>query len=544
MITPDRVTATLHFTSRRETVTVLLPRNRNGQLPVVLVDPVDENGAVAHGLWLSHDVAGSDYHWTEPIRAANRSHHGESPTAWSAAPSSPVEVLGEARKLTAPDPTALTDALTGLPGRLHIMERLQGSGSGSGQSRSAVLLVVNLDRFGLVNDGLGHDAGDAILIYAAQQIVGATRAGDVVARLGADEFLVLCEGADAQRGRTIAKRIISALQEPVSLSGYELRITASVGITSVSAEMSPADALREAGSAMQRAKEKGRNQAAQFEGGRSAHALRWLDLQHALSLALERDEFVLHFQPITNIATGATEGVEALVRWNRPGHGLVPPDEFIPVAESSGLIEPLGAWVLGEALRQLSAWKHAGRVTPGFYVSVNLSPVQLTDRGLVSTITRAIADHGLQGADLTLEMTETALIADEDILLSTVDALASAGISLSIDDFGTGYSSLARLRHLPAKQLKVDRSFVAGMTTDNRDAALVAAVIGLAHEFGMTCVAEGVETPEQLDQLGLFGCDFAQGYLLGRPMRAADLELVWEAAVSMSDPVSMSDRPA
>ena len=535
MITSERVAATLHFTARAGTATVLLPRNRNGQLPVVLIDPVDEHGAVAHGMWLSHDIAGSDYHWTEPVRPATRYDADDSVTTWSATPSAIADAPGTARPLSSLEPAAPTDALTGLPGRVQLMERMERSGaSGDGRAHSAVLLVVNLDRFSMVNDGLGHDAGDAVLVYAAQQIVGATRAGDTVARLGADEFLVLCEGADAQRGRTIAKRIVSALQEPLSVGDHELRITASVGITNVSAETSPADALREAGSAMQLAKEKGRNQTAQFEGGRSAHALRWLDLQHALSLALERDEFVLHFQPITNITTGAAEGVEALVRWNRPDHGLVPPDEFIPVAESSGLIEPLGAWVLGEALRQLSAWKLADRVPPGFYVSVNLSPVQLMDRGLVAAITRAIADQGLEGAELTLEMTETALIADEEVMLATVDALASAGISLSIDDFGTGYSSLARLRHLPAKQLKVDRSFVAGMTTDSRDAALVAAVIGLAHEFGMTCVAEGVETPEQLDQLDLLGCDFAQGYLLGRPMQAADLERVWDHAVPVS----------
>ncbi|ANP73428.1 putative bifunctional diguanylate cyclase/phosphodiesterase [Cryobacterium arcticum] len=532
MIASERVAATLHFTARAGTATVLLPRNRNGQLPVVLVDPVDEQGAVAHGLWLSHDIAGSDYHWTEPVRSTTRYDSGDSPTAWPAGPHS-ITTSATARELSSPDSADLTDSLTGLPGRIQLMERMKRCRSDGNRTPSAVLLVVNLDRFSMVNDGLGHDAGDAVLVYAAQRIVGATRAGDTVARLGADEFLVLCEGADAQRGRTIAKRIVTALQEPVSLGGYELRITASVGIANVTAETNPTDALREAGAAMQRAKVKGRNRTAQFEEGRSAQALRWLDLQQALALALQRDEFVLHYQPITTITGGIAAGVEALVRWNRPGHGLIPPDEFISVAESSGLIEPLGAWVLGEALRQLSAWKLTDRVPPGFYVSVNLSPVQLMDRSLVSNITRTIADHGLVGAELTLEMTETALIDDEEIMLATVDALASAGISLSIDDFGTGYSSLARLRHLPAKQLKVDRSFVAGMTTDSRDAALVAAVIGLAHEFGMTCVAEGVETAEQLDELTRLGCDYAQGYLLGRPMKSADLEKVWDQAVAV-----------
>jgi diguanylate cyclase (GGDEF)-like protein len=408
------------------------------------------------------------------------------------------------------------------------MDSIRSRGEEGEAQHTAVLLVVNLDRFSLLNDGLGHEAGDRFLLYAAQQISDATRDNDVVARLGADEFLVLCVGAGARSGRIIAERIVAAFQKPVSLGGHELRITASVGITTVTNDTAPLDALREAVSATQRAKGNGRNQAAHYDSSGSTHALHWLDIEQALSVALDRDEFILHFQPICSILDGSLQGVEALVRWNRPGHGLVPPDEFIPVAEESGLIQPLGVWVLHEALRQLSAWKAAASVPSGFYVSVNLSPAQMTDRSLVDTIAGAVARHGIDPAELTLEMTETALIADEALMQTTANALANTGISLSIDDFGTGYSSLARLRHLPAKQLKVDRSFVAGLTTDSRDAALVAAVVGLAHEFGMTCVAEGVETAEQLDHLRRLGCDFAQGYHLGRPLPAADLERAWD----------------
>jgi len=366
-------------------------------------------------------------------------------------------------------------ALTELPTRSQVMARMDSARSGDGPNDLGVLLVVNLDRFSLVNEGLGHDAGDRFLLYAAQQINGATRDNDIVARLGADEFLILCEGVGARSGRIIAERIVTAFQKSVTLGGHELRITVSVGITTVNRDMTPLDAVRQALSATQRAKTNGRNQAAHFDSTGSIQAMHWHDLERALSVALERDQFVLHFQPISCIRDGSLHGVEALVRWNRPDHGLIPPDVFIPVADSA---------------------------------------------------------HGIDPAELTLEMTETALIADEALMVATVDALAAAGISLSIDDFGTGYSSLARLRHLPAKQLKVDRSFVAGLTTDKRDAALVAAVIGLAHEFGMTCVAEGVETAEQFDHLRRLGCDFAQGYLLGRPMPAAALEETWDLATA------------
>ncbi|MBX0301482.1 bifunctional diguanylate cyclase/phosphodiesterase [Cryobacterium sp. 1639] len=423
-------------------------------------------------------------------------------------------------------------ALTELPTRSQVMARMDSARSGDGPNDLGVLLVVNLDRFSLVNEGLGHDAGDRFLLYAAQQINGATRDNDIVARLGADEFLILCEGVGARSGRIIAERIVTAFQKSVTLGGHELRITVSVGITTVNRDMTPLDAVRQALSATQRAKTNGRNQAAHFDSTGSIQAMHWHDLERALSVALERDQFVLHFQPISCIRDGSLHGVEARVRWNRPDHGLIPPDVFIPVAEESGFIHELGVWVLNEALRQLSSWKASRSVPPGFYVSVNLSPAQITDSSLVATIKGAVAAHGITPAELTLEMTETALIADEALMVATVDALAAAGISLSIDDFGTGYSSLARLRHLPAKQLKVDRSFVAGLTTDKRDAALVAAVIGLAHEFGMTCVAEGVETAEQFDHLRRLGCDFAQGYLLGRPMPAAALEETWDLATA------------
>jgi EAL domain-containing protein (putative c-di-GMP-specific phosphodiesterase class I)/transposase-like protein len=309
----------------------------------------------------------------------------------------------------------------------------------------------------------------------------------------------------------------------------ELKMDRAFLIVAANESHGPGDLLREAGAAMRRAKGQGGNRVSRFEISHSRKVSGLLDMEQALERGLVREEFVLFYQPIYSIADGSLHGVEALVRWERPDHGLVPPNEFIPLAEETGLIVPLGAWVLDEALRQLRVWKSAGIVPGDFNVSVNLSPVQLADPGLVDTIKRMLVEHNLVHSDLTLEMTETALIADRSMMTEIVTSLAEAGASLSIDDFGTGYSSLSNLRYLPAKQLKVDRSFVSGLTTNGRDAALVAAVVGLAHEFGMTCVADGVETREQLERLHRLGCDFAQGHLLGRPSPAADLTQAWQA---------------
>lgn len=426
----------------------------------------------------------------------------------------------------------LEDALTGLPNPFHLRDRAQNALPIQGASVS--LLFVGLDHFKVISRSFADDTGDRLLMRAAQQLKTLIRSEDVVARWGGDEFLILCENTDETGARAVAERIVHAFQQPLDVNednGDVIRITVSVGIaiaTSGQDDKRPVDVLGEADTALQLARDRGGNQVALYENSIDHTASRLLDVEQALRKALERDEFVLFYQPIHNIADGSLKGVEALVRWIRPEHGMVPPDEFIPVAERTGLIVPLGAWVLDEALRQLSVWTRSGSVPADFHVSVNLSPVQLSDPTLVDTIKRALAEHHLEASRLTLEMTETALIEDRSRMQKTVTALAEAGASLSIDDFGTGYSSLAYLRYLPAKELKVDRSFVAGLTTNPRDAALVAAVIGLAHEFGMTCVAEGVETAEQLERLRHLGCDLAQGYFLGRPVPADELTQVWQ----------------
>lgn len=425
------------------------------------------------------------------------------------------------------------DALTGLPTRALLTQILERVLARRVPNAPTALLLIDLDNFKSVNESCGHDTGDAVLLRAAERLVGATRAQDTVARLGGDEFLVLCENTDAAGAGMLAERILQALQHPADEHGAEgadLRVTGSIGIATAAQHHGPTDLLREANAAMRLAKKRGGNQATLFDLRLTGEAGRLLDIETALREGLERGELLLHYQPIHDLADGSLKGVEALVRWNRPEHGLVPPDDFIPIAEDTGLIVPLGEWVLNEALRQLSVWKAAGAVPCGFTISVNLSPVQLLDARLVALIDATIAEHGLAHEDLVLEMTETALILDRSTMMETVSAIAETGASLAIDDFGTGYSSLSYLRYLPAKQLKVDRSFVAGLTTNPRDAALVAAVVRLAHEFGMTCVAEGVETPEQLEHLRLLGCDLAQGYFLGRPAPADVLTRAWAPA--------------
>jgi diguanylate cyclase (GGDEF)-like protein len=424
------------------------------------------------------------------------------------------------------DVLGLDDALTGLSNPYHLKYRAQIALAK--QDTAVSFLIIGLDHFKAISSSFDDDTGDRLLLLAAQQLTALIRTEDIVARWGRDEFLILCEGVDANAAHTIAERIVHAFQQPFDANGHDLHITASVGIAVSGQNKRPVDLLGEADTALHLARERGGNQSVRYDPSIDQKASRRLNLEQALRRGLERDEFVLAYQPIHNVADGSLQGVEALVRWIRPGRGLVPPNEFITVAEYTGMIVPLGAWVLDEALRQLSTWKRSGSVPTGFYVSVNLSPVQLSDPTLVDTIKGTLAKHHLDPSELTLEMTETALIVDRSRMHATVTALAEAGASLSIDDFGTGYSSFAYLRYLPAKQIKVDRSFVAGLTTNTRDSALVAAVIGLAHEFGMTCVAEGVETAEQLERLRHLGCDLAQGYFLGRPAAAGDLAHAWQ----------------
>lgn len=426
----------------------------------------------------------------------------------------------------------LHDALTGLPNRRLLTERLGQALERRAHGVPASVLFIDLDRFKLVNDSFGHDVGDALIVEAAKRITRVTRSSDTICRFGGDEFLVLCEDTDASAAESIAGRIVEAFREPVRVDGLELRITVSVGITVAQRHHRPADLLREADSAMYLSKNQGRNRSSWFTDHLRDEARDRLDSEHALRQGIDRDELVLHYQPICDVAGGVPKGVEALVRWNRPGHGLVSPDGFIPLAEETGIIIELGEWVLTEAVRQLRQWQDDGLVGSGFHMAVNVSPLQLLAPSLVGTVQRLLTGHGVEPSDLIIEITESTMMSASADITKTLGALADYGVTLSIDDFGTGYSSLAYLRYMPVDQLKIDRSFVAGLGTNQADATLVETVIGLARGLGMTCVAEGVETAVQMNLLRALGCDLAQGYHLGRPQTGPEITAAWNQSAA------------
>jgi chemotaxis family two-component system sensor kinase Cph1 len=425
---------------------------------------------------------------------------------------------------------ALHDSLTGLPNRRLLMDRLEHALKRHERGLPLALLFIDLDGFKRVNDTLGHDAGDALLVRTAERILAETRAQDTVARIGGDEFVVLCETAGPREAELIAGRIRESLRTTFEHDDRQLPVGASVGIAIPRPGGGPQDLLREADAAMYDAKEQARR--GSMPVARTAKRLgdSWADLTEPLQVGLERGELVVFYQPIHRVSDGAVAGVEALVRWDRPGHGLIPPDRFIAVAEASGIIEPLGLWVLDESLRQLSEWVESGLVHDDFTISVNVSPVQLQNRLLPDNLTGLLAKHGVPARRLILELTESSLIAESTVLAETVRRLADGGAAICIDDFGTGYSSLSYLRYLPATQLKIAPPFVSGLNDSARGLALVQATVRLAHEFGMTCVAEGVERRELLESLRAIGCDLAQGFLLGRPAPGAELTASWAAA--------------
>jgi chemotaxis family two-component system sensor kinase Cph1 len=415
---------------------------------------------------------------------------------------------------------ALRDALTGLPNRRLLMDRLDQAMKRHHRGQPLALLFLDLDGFKQVNDTLGHEAGDTLLVTTAERILAQTRRQDTVARIGGDEFVVLCENAGHAEAERIAARIAASVAEELEIDGRTLDVRASIGIATPRAGGGALDLLREADAAMYAAKQ--RSRPGRGRTGASALPEPRIDLEEPMRRGLERDEFVVHYQPIHRVADAALAGVEALVRWDRPGHGTIPPNRFIPVAEANGLIERLGLKVLDESLRQLAEWIDEGRVREGLTLAVNVSPVQLQSSLLPDSVSGLLAMHDVEPRRLVLEMTESSVIAESGVLAETVRELEERGVGICIDDFGTGYSSLSYLRYLPASQLKIAPQFVAGMLQSARDEELVAATVNLAHRFGMTCVAEGVEDQAVLERLRALGCDFAQGFLMGRPAAGED----------------------
>jgi len=418
----------------------------------------------------------------------------------------------------------LHDELTGLPNRLLFRDRLEHALVRRARIASTVgVLFCDLDHFNAVNDSLGHLAGDAVLIEVAERLRRAVRSEDTLARFGGDEFLVCCEQlADPGDARELASRIAAALRAPVVVAGNEIFVTVSIGIRIARTTADTAeDLIRDADMAMYQAKGLGRDRFAEFNQIARVQSQHRLQTQSDLHRALERDEFRVHYQPIVRIDSGKLSGFEALVRWQHPERGLVMPVDFISVAEETGLIVPLGAWVMEESCRQLTSWKLAGM--RNITMAVNLSARQLQVPEFVVTMSDVLERTGVDPADVSLEVTESMLMEDPDASAACLDSLKQLGVRVAIDDFGTGYSSLSYLRRLPVDLVKIDRSFVAHLGEESEATAIVTAVVHLARSLGLTTVAEGVETAEQLLQLQLLHCALGQGYYWGRPLPPSEL---------------------
>ncbi|MHB8245474.1 MAG: sensor domain-containing protein [Acidimicrobiales bacterium] len=430
---------------------------------------------------------------------------------------------------------AVTDVLTGLPNRVLLRDRLARAVARLNRHQGSVwVLFLDLDRFKLVNDGLGHDAGDELLKEVALRLQRTLRDIDTVARYGGDEFVMIVEGSTSEdEVRRLADRILESLVEPLILCGREIRPRASIGISvAVDGALNPDDLVRNADIAMYRAKEYGGQRAEMFESLMESRAVVRFELERDLTQAIAASagkglradapagHLCVHYQPVVGF-DGRVSGVEALVRWEHPVYGLMSPLEFIPLAEETGLILPLGLFVLETAARQVATWREG--LVPELSVSVNVSARQLDDATLVGSVARVLADTGLAPGALCLELTETAFLRDSGRAATTLESLRALGVRLAVDDFGTGYSSLVYLRRLPVQVVKLDRTFVSGVSNSREDAAIVSAVINLAHALGMESVAEGVETTEQRDALDSLGCELAQGFFWSPPVPAADL---------------------
>jgi diguanylate cyclase (GGDEF)-like protein/PAS domain S-box-containing protein len=421
---------------------------------------------------------------------------------------------------------AIHDPLTGLPNRTLFIDRLREVMTRSARRRDRIaVLFLDLDYFKVINDSLGHEAGDQVLVTIGHRLRRMLRPSDTVARFGGDEFTILCPATpDADSVMSLAERVLEEVERPVLLSEGEIFVTASIGIAcSDHREETPETLVRDADAAMYRAKELGRRRAEFFDERARVRNLEHLHTGNALHRALERGEFELHYQPIFELETGRVSGFEALVRWQHPDRGLIGPVEFIGLAEETGLIVPLGIWVVDTACRQLAVWQAAKGDTRRLTMSANLSPRQLAEPSLPGQVSEILDRTGIRQGSLWLEITETALMQDTDSASSALRALQALGIHLAVDDFGTGYSSLSHLKRFPIEALKIDCSFVDGLAYDPEDAAIVTAVVSLAHALGLSSTAEGVETPEQLAELLTLGCEHAQGNLFAEPRPADEL---------------------
>ena len=416
-----------------------------------------------------------------------------------------------------------TDALTGLFNRRQMGHAVTDAIRQARRSAGTLaLLLLDLDRFKQINDSLGHEIGDRVLLDCADRLKGCLRQGDVVARMSGDQFALLVHEADSRGAEATARRVLDAVSHPCSVDGLQFTLTCSVGVAQFPADGSDAEMLmRHAESAMQRAKQGGRGCFRFHQAHQDADMRQRMRLDHAMRQALASQRFRLHYQPQIDLKTGAVIGAEALIRWRDPELGEVSPGQFIPVAEETGFIIAIGDWVLEQAVRQAVRWRDSGLVMP---VSVNVSALQFQQADFNDRVASVLREHGLDGALLELELTESILVHDANDALARLSQLSALGVRLAIDDFGTGYSSLAYLKRFPIDRLKIDRSFIKGVPGDESDGAIVRAIVQMAQALAMTVIAEGVETEPQRAFLLELGCDEFQGFLYAPALDAISFE--------------------
>jgi diguanylate cyclase (GGDEF)-like protein/PAS domain S-box-containing protein len=441
-----------------------------------------------------------------------------------------AHVVAEAvHRVRAEDETrhrALHDPLTGLPNRVLFRDRLEHAlAQGARRPSTVAVLFLDLDNFKSVNDTLGHGAGDELLRALTPRLQSVLRPADTLARLGGDEFAVLCEDLTEAGAVTVAERLAAVLREPIPAGGGEHHITASVGIAVAdSSAADPDGLLRDADAAMYRAKERGRARYELFDERLREQTVERLHIENGLRGAVQRGELRLVYQPLVSLEDGSLRGLEALLRWETPDRGLVMPDDFIPAAEQSGLIVPIGAWVLQEACRQAERWRRARSGDP-LRVSVNVSAVQLAQPDFARVVERALLEAGATPELLCLELTETVLMEAGDAAVDVLHELRALGVQVVLDDFGTGYSALNYLEHIPLDGLKVDRTFAAGLAENGpHSSAIYGAVVAMASALSLPVVAEGVETAEQVSRLQALGCDVAQGFYFARPVPPEEID--------------------
>ncbi len=424
---------------------------------------------------------------------------------------------------------AYHDALTGLPNRLlftdrlkHLLARLKRQGS----KEWFAVLFLDLDHFKTINDTLGHVLGDQLLVMVAKRLQLALRASDTIARFGGDEFVILLEDlATTQDAIQVAERLLAELTPPFNLAGHEVSISGSIGIVLSTHEYDkPEDLLRDADIAMYRAKSLGRNRYVIFNTAMRTFVVQHMEMEKDLRYAIEHQQFELHYQPISAMDNSRVIGFEALVRWRHPEKGLISPSEFIPFAEDTGLIIPIGNWVLREACRQLSKWHARYPSDPPLTVSVNLSNKQFSQPDLFEQVEIALNESQIPPSSLQLEITESVIMENAELTIATLERLVAMGVKIHVDDFGTGYSSLAYLHLLPIHAIKIDRSFISGHSSQSNGMEIAKTIINLAHDLRIDAIAEGVETESQWNALQAWNCEYAQGYLIAKVLEADKAE--------------------